>query len=634
MNPSFSRLGAFSVDQIDDLYLDSEKNLSQFWLDQAKSFVSWSQVPKKAESWKDHRATWFEDGRLNVSYNCVDRHALNPKTKNKRALTWESEDGRVLTFTYAELLQEVQTFAAVLSCLQLKPLDTVTIYLPLMPEAVFAMLACARLGITHSVVFAGFGAEAIAERNKDSGAKVVITADEIVRKGQNLPLKANVDRAMELDPAKVENILVIKRTGAKVFMQKERDVYFSDLARKTPVFSSLEFFSSEHPLFILYTSGSTGKPKGLVHTCGGYLTSAAFSTALVFDLHDSDLYWCTADIGWITGHTYGVYGPLALGGSIFLYEGAPLHPQPDRFWDIVARHKITILYTAPTAIRTFMKLGDEWIAKHDLSSLRLLGSVGEPINPEAWHWYFEQIGRNLCPIVDTWWQTETGSMMISPIPGYSEIVPGSAVRPLPGIKTAIVDKSGIKVKPQESGFLIIEKIWPSIARTIINDHARYKEQYWSQMQGRYFTGDGARQDEKNNYWILGRIDDVLNVSGHRLSTAEIESALVSHLSVAEAAVIGKYHEIKGEAVVCFVTLKSSQKPSLELKDILTKHVAIMIGAFARPDEIRFVDALPKTRSGKIVRRLLREIVNNTHKVGDMTTLEDTSVLDKLREDEN
>ncbi len=622
MDKTFARKGRFSVNTIPRLFQAAEKNLNQFWLDQTKSFLTWEKAPTTAGNWIENRATWFADGTLNVCYNCVDRHALDSVRKNKIAITWESEDGEIKKFTYEQLLVEVKRFANVLREFDLKPQDTVTIYLPLIPEAIFAMLACARLGLTHNVIFAGFGSEAISDRNQDSGAKLVITADQVMRKGQTLPLKETVDRALELKSTAVKNVLVIKRTGAKVSMRAKRDFYFDELSESIAGNNECKFFASEHPLFVLYTSGSTGKPKGLVHTSGGYLTSAAFSTELIFDLCESDLFWCTADIGWITGHTYGVYGPLSLGASMFIYEGAPLHPEPNRFWKMIEKHKITILYTAPTAIRTFMKLGEEWVKEWNLDSLRLLGSVGEPINPEAWNWYHKHIGRGRCAIVDTWWQTETGCIMASSIPGYSPQVPGSAVQPLPGIKALVVDKDGVEVKKEESGFLIIKDIWPSLARTVINDHSRYHEQYWSRFAGSYFTGDGARFDANNNLWILGRVDDVLNVSGHRLGTAEIESAMVAHEAVAEAAVIGRPHEIKGECIVCFVSLKKSATESEELKSELTKHVGKIIGSFAKPDEIRFVENLPKTRSGKIMRRLLRDIVLGKTG-GDTSTLEDS-----------
>jgi len=508
----------------------------------------------------------------------------------------------------------------------------VTIYMPLVPEAVVAMLACARIGATHSVVFGGFSAEAVADRNNDAGSKLVITADGGWRRGKIVPLKDNVDAALAKSPT-VKACLVLRRTGQAVPMQTGRDYWWHELMADAPPECPAVPLDSEHPLFILYTSGSTGKPKGVLHTTGGYLLGAALTHRWVFDIRDDDIYWCTADIGWVTGHSYTVYGPLANGATVVIYEGAPNYPKEDRFWEIVEKYKVTIFYTAPTAIRSFIKWGDQHPQAHDLRSLRLLGTVGEPINPEAWVWYHTVIGGGRCPIVDTWWQTETGSILIAPIPGAVPTKPGSATRPLPGIQAAIVDKTGNPVPPNTGGYLVIQRPWPSMMRTIYGDDARYRQAYWGQIPGVYFTADGARQDEDGYFWIMGRVDDVLNVAGHRLSTMEIESALVHHPAVAEAAVVGRPDEIKGEGIVAFVTLKQGTTPTPELKENLRQHVVQEIGALARPDDIRFTDALPKTRSGKIMRRLLRDVAAGRQTTGDVTTLEDFSVLARLREEE-
>ncbi|HXF42238.1 MAG TPA: acetate--CoA ligase, partial [Pyrinomonadaceae bacterium] len=510
--------------------------------------------------------------------------------------------------------------------------DRIAMYMPLVPELAISMLAAARIGATHTVIFGGFSAEAIRDRVNDCGCKVIITADGGYRRGTEINLKKTVDEALE-DAPSIEHVIVLKRTGSTVEIKSSRDYWWHEIIGREKAEFEPESLDSEHPLFVLYTSGTTGKPKGILHSTGGYLTHVAFTTRVIFDLKDSDIYWCTADIGWVTGHSYVVYGPMANGATIFMYEGAPNYPDFDRFWDNIERHKISILYTAPTAIRAFMRWGAEYPAKHDLSSLRLLGTVGEPINPEAWMWYHKVIGEERCPIVDTWWQTETGGILISPIPGVTTTRPGTATRPLPGISADIVNKKGESVAANEGGYLIIRKPWPSMLRTLWGDDERYIKTYWSQVEGCYFAGDGARRDEEGNFWIMGRVDDVINVSGHRLGTAEIESALVSHPLVAEAAVVGRPDDIKGQAIVAFITLEAGREATEALAEELRQHVSKEIGSLAKPDDIRFTDALPKTRSGKIMRRLLRELAASGKVTGDVTTLEDFSVLEKLREDE-
>ncbi len=581
--------------------------------------------------WDCPWAKWFVGGKINLSYNCLDRHVQSWR-KNKAAIIWEGEPGEVRTYTYQQLLTEVCKFANVLKSLGIKSGDRVAIYMGMCPELPVAMLACARIGAVHSVIFGGFSANALVDRIVDQEAVAVITQDGSYRRGSEVKLKPAVDEALDRCPT-VKYVVVLKRTGSEVTWKEGRDHWWHELMEKASDNCPAEPLDSEHPLYILYTSGTTGKPKGIVHTTGGYSVGTYITTKWVFDLKEDDTYWCTADIGWVTGHSYIVYGPLQNGATCVMYEGAPNYPAFDRFWAIIEKHKVNILYTAPTAIRTFIKWGDEWPKKHDLSSLRLLGTVGEPINPEAWMWYREVIGGNRCPIVDTWWQTETGGIMISPVPGAVATKPGSATRPLPGIQAEVVTRAGERVPLGSGGYLVIKKPWPSMLRNVWGDPERYVRQYWSDIPGMYFTGDGAREDADGYFWIMGRVDDVLNVSGHRLSTMEIESALVAHEKVAEAAVVGRPDETKGQAVAAFVTLEMGHKPSPELKEELRAWVAKEIGSMAKPDDIRFTDQLPKTRSGKIMRRLLRELASSGEVKGDTTTLEDMGVISRLQQDE-
>lgn len=619
-----ARIGNFAAYK--KLYAQSVKTPQKFWASEASELL-WRKKWKRVLEWKEPFVKWFVGGKLNASENCLDRHLSGPR-RNKAALIWEGEPGDRRTLTYHQLHREVCIFANILKRNGVKSGDRVLIYMPLVPEAVVAMLACARIGAIHSVVFGGFSSESIKDRLADSGAAVIVTADGGYRRGQIVTLKQNVDHALAGDK-QVRRVIVFRRANIDIHIQEGRDVWWHREAEYVDANCPPHPVDSEHPLFILYTSGSTGKPKGILHTTGGYLTGAATTTKYIFDLREEDVYWCTADVGWITGHSYLVYGPLANGATCVLYEGAPNWPEPDRFWKIIAEYGVTILYTAPTAIRAFMKWGDEWPKKHDLSSLRLLGTVGEPINPEAWMWYYKHIGGERCPIVDTWWQTETGAILISPLPGATPLKPGTATLPFFGIDAAIVDDNGRELGPDQGGKLVIRKPWPSMLRTIYGDKTRYRKQYWSEIKGYYFTGDGARRDKDGYFWIVGRIDDVLNVAGHRLGTAEVESALVSNPDVAEAAVVGRPDEIKGQAVVAFVTLRTGHAPSKELADKLRRHVAHAIGPIAKPDDIRFTEALPKTRSGKIMRRLLKQIASGSTITGDTTTLEDLSVLTKL-----
>jgi acetyl-CoA synthetase len=612
------------------LYQESIRHPDRFWAREARE-LHWSKRWTKVLDWKAPYAKWFVGGKLNAAENCLDRHVAGPR-RNKAAIIWEGEPGERRTLTYHQLHRDVCKFANVLKRNGVRKGDRVLVYMPLIPEAAVAMLACARIGAVHSVVFGGFSAESIRDRLADSGAKVIVTADGGYRRGSIVTLKQNVDHALEGNKS-VKKVIVFRRTNLDIHIQENRDVWWHRELEYVDAECPPEPLDSEHPLFILYTSGSTGKPKGILHTTGGYMVGTHCSTKYVFDLREEDVYWCTADVGWITGHSYMVYGPLACGATCVMYEGAPNWPEPDRFWKIVAEYGVTILYTAPTAIRAFIKWGDEWPLKHDLSSLRLLGTVGEPINPEAWMWYHDVIGKGRCPIVDTWWQTETGGHMITPLPGTTPTKPGTATLPFFGVDAAIVDDEGNEVGPNIGGKLVIRKPWPSMLRTIYGDKARYRKTYWSEFKDFYFTGDGARRDKDGYFWIVGRIDDVLNVAGHRLGTAEVESSLVSHEAVAESAVVGRPDEIKGQGVVAFVTLKEGIKASKELAEKLRKHVSHTIGAIAKPDEIRFTESLPKTRSGKIMRRLLKEIAAGGAITGDTTTLEDLGVLTKLRQNE-
>ncbi len=629
--PAFARQAHIkSFDELERLRAEASADPEGFWARMAKE-LDWFKPWDEVLHWEVPHSRWFDGGKLNISHNCLDRH-LSTWRRNKAALIWEGEPGDQRTLTYQQLHQEVCRFANVLKQAGVEKSDRVALYLPLIPELAIAMLACARIGATHSVIFGGFSSAALIDRINDASCNVVVTADGGWRRGREVKLKAAVDEALTQTPS-VKTCIVVKRTGTEIQMQPGRDHWWHDLLATVDSNCPAEELDSEHPLFILYTSGTTGKPKGILHTTAGYLLLAHLTTKWVFDVKDEDVYWCTADIGWVTGHTYVVYGPLSTGATVLMYEGAPNHPEPDRFWRIVERHRVNILYTAPTAIRAFIKWGEHWPLKHDLSSLRLLGTVGEPINPEAWMWYRDIIGKGRCPIVDTWWQTETGAIMITPVPGATPTKPGSATKAFPGIEADVMTREGKSVGPNEGGYLVITRPWPSMLRTIWGDEERYRQQYWSQIEGIYFAGDGARQDEDGYFWIMGRIDDVINVSGHRLGTAEVESALVSHEAVAEAAVVARPDDLKGSAIVAFVTLEGSHAASDELKETLRAHVAKEIGALARPEEIRFSDMLPKTRSGKIMRRLLRELATSGSVSGDVTTLEDFSVLEKLRAEE-
>jgi acetyl-CoA synthetase len=611
------------------LYQKAEQKPEEFWGELAESQLHWFQKWSHVFEWNPPFVKWFVGGKTNVSYNCLDRH-LNSPRKDKIAILWEGEPGDTRAISYAELHRLVCRFANVLKSRGLKAGDRSIIYMPMIPELPIAMLACARLGVTHSVVFGGFSAEALKARIQDLGAQVVITADGGWRRAKEVRLKDAVDESLAAgDCPSVRDVIVCKRTGSDIQMTEGRDLWWHDLDAASNDDCPAVELDAEHPLYVLYTSGTTGRPKGILHTTGGYLLQATMTMRWVFDIKEEDIYWCSADIGWVTGHSYIVYGPLSVGTTTLMYEGAPDTPAFDRWWSIVEKYKVNIFYTSPTAIRALIRQGESWPDKHDLSSLRLLGSVGEPINPAAWEWYHRVIGKGRCPIVDTWWQTETGAIMIAPMPGAVPLKPGSGTLPLPGVLPQIVDLDGKPVGDEQEGYLIIRRPWPSMLRTIWADPDRYKEQYWSRLPGVYFTGDAARRDKDGYFWILGRVDDVMNVSGHRLSTMEVESALVKHPAVAEAAVVGKPHEITGQAVCCFVTLKKGDHDHRDLGAELRQWVAHEIGAFARPEEIRFTDTLPKTRSGKIMRRLLREIVTSHTVAGDVTTLEDMSVVTRL-----
>ncbi len=622
-----------SEEEYQKLYHRSITEPESFWAEKAQELVPWMEDFDQVLDWKTPHAKWFLGGKTNASVACVDKH-LETSRKNKAAIIFEGEDGDQQTITYKQLHREVCKLANVLTELGIQKGNRIAIYMPMIPEAAVAMLACARLGAPHNVVFGGFSADALRERINDAECKMVITADGGKRRGQVLALKPAVDEAIKDNQCPtVDKVLVVQRTKNEVAFQEGRDHWWHEHMDKASAKHTAEAMDSEHPLFLLYTSGSTGKPKGILHTTGGYLVGTSLTTKYVFDMKEEDIYWCTADVGWITGHSYIVYGPLSMGSTVMMYEGAPNYPDFGRFWDIVERHGVTIFYTAPTAIRAFIKAGDELPNRHDLSSLRLLGSVGEPINPEAWMWYHQVIGKERCPIVDTWWQTETGGIMITPLPGITGTKPGSATRPFFGIDADVVHEDGTPCGPNEGGLLVVKKPWPSMLRTIYGDDERYQRTYWSKIDGYYFAGDSARKDEDGYFWIMGRMDDVLNVSGHRLGTAEIESALVQHKSVAEAAVVGRPDELKGQAVVAFVTLKKNVEASDEMRKALRNHVGQLIGAIAKPEEVRLAEALPKTRSGKIMRRLLKEIAAGRTPQGDTSTLEDFTVLAKLKDAE-
>ncbi|MEW5791836.1 MAG: acetate--CoA ligase [Pseudomonadota bacterium] len=633
VHEDFARQANLNSEQYAALCRRAEEDPSGFWGDLARQELAWDKpFTQVLDESRAPFYRWFADGELNVAANCLDRHLSSP-TRNKAALIWEGEDGEVRTFTYGQLHREVSRFANVLKKLGITTGDRVAIYMPMVPEAAVAMLACARLGAIHSVVFGGFSAEALKDRIEDTQAKLLITADGGFRAGRVVHLKQHADQALMRDGHSVDKVVVLRRTGQEVDMLDGRDLWWHELMQDAEPHCPAVSVNAEHPLFVLYTSGSTGKPKGIVHSSGGYLLWAALTMRWVFDIKPEDVYWCTADIGWVTGHTYALYGPLAVGATVLLFEGVPTYPDAGRFWAMIERHGVSVFYTAPTAVRALMKLGEEWPGKYDLSSLRLLGTVGEPINPEAWMWYYRVIGKERCPVVDTWWQTETGGHLIAPLPGVTPLKPGSCTRPLPGIFPDIVDEEGDPVQGTEAGgYLVVKRPWPGMLRTVWGNDARYLETYWAKFQNRYYVaGDSAHRDADGYYWIMGRIDDVLNVSGHRLGTMEIESALVSHPAVAEAAVVGRPHEIKGEAITAFVILRQShvQDDRDRLTEALRQHVSEAIGPIAKPDDIRFTDNLPKTRSGKIMRRLLRAIARGEEITQDTSTLENEETVRQL-----
>ncbi|MGY6530021.1 MAG: acetate--CoA ligase [Cyanobacterium sp.] len=626
-----------SWEKYQELYQKASENPTEFWGELAESELEWFEKWDQVLDWSNPPfAKWFVNGKINISHNCLDRH-LTTWRRNKAAIIWEGEPGDSRTLTYAQLHREVCQMANVIKQLGVKKGDRVAIYMPMIPESAIAMLACARIGAVHSVVFGGFSAEALRDRLNAAEAKLVITADGGFRKDKTIALKQQVDLALEDNKApSVDNVLVVERTKEKVHMEAGRDHWWHDLQAGVSSHCPAEPMDSEDMLFVLYTSGSTGKPKGVVHTTGGYNLYAHITSKWIFDLKDNDVYWCTADVGWITGHSYIVYGPLSNGATTVMYEGVPRPSNLGCFWDVVEKYGVNIFYTAPTAIRAFIKMGEHHPNARDLSSLRLLGTVGEPINPEAWMWYHKVIGKEKCPIVDTWWQTETGGVMITALPGATPTKPGSATHPFPGIMADIVDLDGNPVADNEGGYLVVKHPWPGMMRTVYGDPDRFRNTYWEHIAPKdgnylYFAGDGARRDEDGYFWVMGRVDDVINVSGHRLGTMEVESALVSHAAVAEAAVVGKPDEVKGEDICAFVTLEGGFEPSDDLANQLKAHVVQEIGAIARPAEIRFTDGMPKTRSGKIMRRLLRSLASGQEIAGDTSTLEDRSVLDKLRE---
>jgi acetyl-CoA synthetase len=613
--------------QSESIYEDAKKDFEGFWADAAEG-LHWFKKWKKVLEWTPPFAKWFLGGKINACYNCVDRHILGWR-RNKAAIIWEGEPGERRVLTYFDLYREVNRFASALKSLGVKKGDRVTIYLPMIPEMAISVLACARIGAPHSVVFGGFSAESLKDRINDAQAKVLVTADGGFRRGNVVDLKRGADEALRGCPC-VEKVVVVHRgttDAAQVPMAPGRDIWWHRLMEGATTHCEPEEMDAEDILYVLYTSGTTGRPKGVVHTTGGYMVGTYITTKWVFDLKDEDVYWCNADVGWVTGHSYIIYGPLANGATVVMYEGAPDYRDKDRLWEMVERYGVTVFYTAPTAIRAFMKWGDQYPARHDLSSLRLLGTVGEPINPEAWMWYYKNIGGGRCPVVDTWWQTETGMILITPLPGVTTLKPGSATRPFPGVEAEVMNEAG---SPSDGGYLVLTRPWPAMLRTIYGDRQRYVDEYWSRFEGVYFTGDGCKRDKDRYFWLLGRVDDVMNISGHRISTMEVESSLVDHAAVAEAAVIGKHHEVKGQGIAGFVTLKSEFKGSPELAEELRQHVAQKIGAIARPEDIFFTHELPKTRSGKIMRRLLRDIAEG-RALGDTTTLADSSVMDMLKQ---
>ena len=623
-----SNLG--SMAEYNKMYKRSIEEPEKFWAELADSELDWFKKWDNVLSWEPPFAKWFEGGKINVTYNCLDRH-LKTWRKNKAALIWESEHGQNKIYTYQQLHREVCKFANVLINNGIKKGDRVCIYLPMVPELVISMLACARIGAVHSIVFGGFSAEALRDRINDCKASLLVTSDGSFRRGKRIPLKANADIALMNSPS-ISTVIIVNVAGLVVNMKGGRDHWWDDVMSYASPDCEPTRMGAEDPLFILYTSGTTGKPKGILHTTAGYLLFVHTTAKYMFDLHEEDTFWCTADIGWVTGHSYIVYGPLSIGATSVMFEGVPNYPRPDRFWEMVEKYSVNIFYTAPTAIRAIKRDGDEWVKRHDLSSLRLLGSVGEPINPEAWLWYYNVVGEGRCPIIDTWWQTETGGALITPLPGAMTLKPGSASRPFFGIKAEIYDEAGNNVGANQGGYLVITKPWPGMTRNIWGDPERFKNTYFNTYEGVYFTGDGARIDDDGDFWLMGRIDDVVNVSGHRIGTAEVESALVNHTAITEAAVVPMPHEIKGQGLCAFVTLKKNYDPDDNLKKDLLKHITKEIGPIAKPELIQFADALPKTRSGKIMRRILKKIAMDSDDIGDTSTLADPSVVDKLVED--